>query len=126
MNGIIFDIKEFGVHDGPGLHTTVFLKGCPLRCIWCHNPEGLTSSPQLYFRESGCRHCGLCYNPCQHEDCKPFGRCLHVCPHGLLKAVGETISSKELAARLRRNESLFSGKVNVTFSGGEPLMQHKF
>ena len=77
MTGTIFDIKEFSLHDGPGARTTVFFKGCPLRCPWCHNPEGLTTEPQLMVIESRCRHCGLCLQGCEHEECKPFDRCLH-------------------------------------------------
>jgi len=123
MNGIIFDIKEMAVHDGPGLRTTVFLKGCPLRCIWCHNPEGLSPMPQLSVRKNGCRACGLCQKGCSHPDCQPFGRCLHICPQGLLSVAGKEISPEALAQRLKRNRALRGG---VTFSGGEPLMQAQF
>ena len=72
MNGIIFDIKEFSVHDGPGGRFTVFLKGCPLRCVWCHNPEGLNSNPQLMYKSARCVKCNLCKVKCNHEECKPF------------------------------------------------------
>lgn len=107
MNGVIFDIKEFAVHDGPGLRSTVFFKGCPLRCIWCHNPEGLSKEPQLMASENVCLHCGLCRIPCTHPDCRPFGRCLHICPKGLLRLSGETVSSQQLLQRLRRNPAAF-------------------
>lgn len=126
MNGVIFDIKEFAVHDGPGLRSTVFFKGCPLRCIWCHNPEGLSKEPQLMASENVCLHCGLCRIPCTHPDCRPFGRCLHICPKGLLRLSGETVSSQQLLQRLRRNRLLFTKQGGVTFSGGEPLMQGDF
>ena len=66
MNGLVFDIKEFAVHDGEGIRTTVFLKGCPLRCIWCHNPEGLSPKKELYLKQNGCLGCGLCRVPCTH------------------------------------------------------------
>ena len=72
------------VHDGPGLRTTVFFKGCPLRCRWCHNPEGLSGAPQLMFKASRCRNCGLCRRPCSHEECKPFERCIRICPENCL------------------------------------------
>lgn len=126
MTGIIFDVKELGVHDGPGLRTTVFFKGCPLRCVWCHNPEGLSKRPQLSVRENGCLHCGMCQKPCSHRECQPFGRCLHICPKGLISVSGEEITAERLAKRLKRNESFWGQKGGVTFSGGEPLMQADF
>ena len=87
MRGIVFDIKEFALNDGEGIRTTVFLKGCPLRCVWCHNPEGLSPRPELY-QKVGCEGCGLCMRPCDHEDCKPFGRCVHICQKNLLRIAG--------------------------------------
>lgn len=126
MTGVIFDIKELGVHDGPGLRTTVFLKGCPLRCVWCHNPEGLSRTPQLSVRENACSHCGACRKPCKHPDCQPFGRCLHICPQGLISVSGEEISAEQLAKRLLQNKMFWGEQGGVTFSGGEPLMQAAF
>lgn len=127
MNGVIFDIKEMAVHDGPGIRTTVFFKGCPLRCLWCHNPEGLTSKPQLMYKESRCLHCGLCRIPCTHPECQPFGRCLHTCPDNLLSVVGRAVSAVELAAELKKSaEPLGDNFGGFTFSGGEPLMQPEF
>lgn len=126
MTGSVFDIKEFGVHDGAGLRTTVFLKGCPLRCVWCHNPEGLTAKPQLLFRKNACKECGLCTRGCEHEDCQPFGRCLHICPDNLLTVAGKTYTPPELAERILKNRALLSTDGGVTFSGGEPLMQADF
>ena len=126
MTGIIFDIKEFAVHDGPGLRTTVFLKGCPLRCRWCHNPEGLSAAPQLSCRSARCTGCGLCRQPCKHPDCQPFGRCLHICPNNLLKVTGQTITAQALADRIRKNSDMFAAGGGVTFSGGEPLLQADF
>ena len=126
MTGIVFDIKEMGVHDGPGLRTTVFLKGCPLRCVWCHNPEGLSRNPQLSARESACRHCGLCRRGCNHPDCQSFGRCLHICPLGLLSVSGKEMTPQALAKKLLRNKPLYDAGGGVTFSGGEPLLQGEF
>lgn len=127
MTGTIFDIKEMSVHDGPGIRTTVFLKGCPLRCKWCHNPEGFVSEPQLMYKESRCVHCGNCEKICGHEDCKPFGRCLHICPENCLEIVGRLVTVKELAEELKQSaEVLGSSFGGFTFSGGEPLMQSKF
>ena len=126
MTGTIFDIKELAVHDGPGLRTTVFLKGCPLRCVWCHNPEGLSAKPQLYVRKHACRNCGLCRKGCDHPDCQEFGRCLHICPQGLVTVTGRQIDAETLARKLRRNAALYGKEGGVTFSGGEPLMQPEF
>jgi pyruvate formate lyase activating enzyme len=95
--GIVFDIREFSIHDGPGLRTTVFLKGCPLRCAWCHNPEGLMAEPQLLDTPSGTRTSG-----------RPY-------------------TSAELARQLNRQADLLrTGEGGVTFSGGEPLLQAAF
>ncbi len=96
MTGVVFDIRELAVHDGPGLRTTVFLKGCPLRCAWCHNPEGQSSSPQVLRGATGER------------------------------SVGRSYTSAELAAILNRQAPLLRDIGGVTFSGGEPLMQAAF
>lgn len=127
MSGIIFDIKEMAVHDGPGIRTTVFLKGCPLRCVWCHNPEGLDIAPQLVYRDSRCLKCGRCLKKCDHEECKPFSRCLHACPEGLLSISGKNYSAKELMDELLISKKVLGNNFGgVTFSGGEPLMQYGF
>lgn len=124
-DGIIFDIKEFALHDGPGLRTTVFLKGCPLRCEWCHNPEGQSFSPELLKNKSRCAGCGLCERGCRHPECAPWGVCLKVCPNNCLKIAGRRMTARELADELLRNE-LFLRQGGVTFSGGEPLCQADF
>lgn len=127
MLGTIFDIKEFSVHDGPGVRTTVFLKGCPLRCKWCHNPEGLSKHPQIMVKENQCVHCGKCFEPCGHEICKKYKRCLFACPMGLISVTGKEIDSAEVAAKVLRGKDFMrmSGG-GVTISGGEPLMQPEF
>ncbi len=125
--GIIFDIKELTVHDGPGPRITVFVKGCPLRCRWCHNPEGLTAKPQLLWKENLCVHCGRCFVPCGHEECRPYGRCLHACERGALSIAGEEMTAAQLAGRLRGYEDMLKMMGGgITFSGGEPLMQPEF
>ena len=127
MKGLIFDIKEFALHDGGGIRDTVFFKGCPLRCVWCHNPEGLEPQKELYLKKARCTGCGLCQSPCEHPDCAPFGRCLHVCPQNLVSVAGEEWESEELASRLLRHKSVFdSTGGGVTLSGGEPLLQATF
>lgn len=127
MKGLVFDIKEFALHDGGGIRDTVFFKGCPLRCVWCHNPEGLNVERELYIRKARCTDCGLCRRPCDHPDCQGFGRCLHVCPQNLISVAGEEWESEALAARLLRHKSVFdSTGGGVTLSGGEPLLQADF
>ena len=127
MKGIIFDIKEMAIHDGPGLRTTVFFKGCPLRCSWCHNPEGLSSKIQLKHKKNLCRGCGRCLIPCNHPDCKAFGKCIHICPENALVTTGQVVDSKELSKELIKNaEILGSNFGGFTFSGGEPLAQIDF
>ncbi len=127
MNGVIFDIKEFSIHDGPGSRVTVFLKGCPLRCKWCHNPEGLSCKAQLMHKQSLCSGCGRCRIPCTHEECKDFDRCIHACANGCLSVSGATLSSNELAEKILKYKDFFD-KMNggVTFSGGEPMVQADF
>lgn len=127
MEGTIFDIKEFTVHDGPGPRITVFLKGCPLRCRWCHNPEGLTQAVQLMEKANLCSHCGRCRIPCSHPQCQSFGRCVRACATGCLSLVGETVSSDELAQRLSQKVALLKQMGGgITISGGEPMLQPEF
>lgn len=126
--GIVFDIKEFAVHDGPGMRVTVFMKGCPLRCIWCHNPEGLDPKPQLVKNEEKCVHCGACERafPCKHAECQPYGVCTKVCPLNILKISGTPYTASALVERLLRYKVFFSKGGGITFSGGEPTMQGEF
>ncbi len=127
MTGTIFDIKEFSIHDGPGGRITVFLKGCPLRCVWCHNPEGLQVQPQLMHKKNLCCDCGLCLRGCNHPDCRGFERCIHACPNGAISVSGHTITADELAQKLLANRDIFEMmEGGVTVSGGEPLMQPDF
>ena len=127
MKGVIFDIKEMAVHDGPGIRTTVFFKGCPLRCKWCHNPEGLSSELQLMFKQARCVKCGRCMTKCGHPECQPFGRCIHMCPQNCLEISGRTVEAKELAEELKENAEILGDSFGgFTFSGGEPLFKPKF
>ena len=127
MNGTIFDIKEMAVHDGPGIRTTVFFKGCPLRCMWCHNPEGLSFTPQLMYKSNRCIKCDRCKKECTHHECQPFGRCLHICPENCLSIAGRSVTAKDLSEELiPAAKILGSGFGGFTFSGGEPLAQSEF
>lgn len=127
MTGTVFDIKEFSVHDGPGSRVTVFLKGCPLRCIWCHNPEGLSKEPQLMYKKAMCTHCGRCLEKCDHAECQVFKRCVHVCPDNCIEISGTEYSAEELSDKLCQYIPLFEASGGgITFSGGEPLMQADF
>ena len=127
MKGLIFDIKEFAVHDGEGIRTTVFFKGCPLRCVWCHNPEGLSPSKELYLKQNGCLSCGLCRKPCGHPECQEIGRCIHICPKNLVSVAGREWEARELAEKLLKYKTFFSTMGGgITLSGGEPLLQADF
>ena len=126
--GIVFDIKEFAVFDGPGIRTTVFMKGCPLRCQWCHNPEGLSPKPQLMVSTAACAHCGACQRVCKHPDhCIVCGDCIPVCRAGLRKIAGVAWTAEDLAARLNKDADVYAATGGgVTFSGGDPLLQWDF
>lgn len=126
--GTVFDIKQLAVFDGPGPRTTVFLKGCPLRCEWCHNPEGLSVEPQLMVSLNSCRHCGQCAAVCPSPgNCIACGRCTKVCPDNLRKICGVRYTPEELAALLLKDKDYLTALGGgVTFSGGEPTMQAGF
>lgn len=127
--GMIFNVQRFSLHDGPGLRSTVFMKGCPLRCAWCHNPEGRSPLPELVRLRHRCMHCERCS---EEELSNPvvIGRAaedVDACPTGALQAVGEIVESTALVRTLLRDRIFFDESGGgVTFSGGEPLMQSSF
>ncbi len=127
IQGTVFDIEEFAVFDGPGIRTTVFLKGCPLRCNWCHNPEGLRVSPQRTV-SSLCVKCGACKAVCEHPDhCIGCGKCVSVCPKNCIRISGVRWSAEQLAEKLSQNADILQmNGGGITFSGGECTMQADF
>lgn len=125
--GRIFDIKEFAVHDGPGAGITLFLKGCPLRCVWCHNPEGQRYERELMCKSALCAHCGACEKNRQSESYLAWGRDVAACPRGLLSVCGTDLTPEQVLSRvLPLKPILEMTEGGVTFSGGEPLMQADF
>lgn len=141
MTGTIFNIQRFSVNDGPGIRTTVFLKGCPLHCAWCHNPESISPEKDLMLHEDRCIRCGDCVAVCeQHairsdnggfvtdrEKCIRCGRCLDVCYAEARVLMGKEVTADEVMAEIVKDTVFFDqSSGGVTFSGGEPLLQHQF
>jgi len=140
--GRIFDIQRFSIHDGPGIRTTVFLKGCPLRCLWCGNPESISPKPQLSYVSEKCIACGDCVRACppaalsadaaakavvDRERCTNCGSCAPVCTPNALEMVGRDATADEvLAVVLRDREYYAASGGGMTLSGGEPLFQPDF
>ena len=141
VTGRIFNIQRCSVHDGPGIRTTVFLKGCPLSCSWCHNPEGIDAEPVLMLSADRCLGCRACVEACPVEEggaapagetrdrnaCTCCGSCVDVCPADARELAGSEIGIVELVDILERDRVFFdSSGGGVTFSGGEPLAQPEF
>jgi pyruvate formate lyase activating enzyme len=139
--GIIFDIKRYAIHDGPGIRTTVFMKGCPLVCPWCHNPEGIEPAPFLAYRQSRCIRCGACVENCPQQalcletggvvfsgaPCTLCFTCTEVCPSGAREKIGWEVTAAQLFTEIQEDTPFYDTSAGgVTFSGGEPLMQAQF
>ena len=128
MKGTIFSVEEFAVHDGAGVRVNVFFKGCPLRCRWCHNPEGWKSKPEVVKNPNGCLKCGICERICTHKgNCVLCKKCVYNCPRDLIRVSGEVWEAADLAAKLRSYKDVLEMcGGGLTFSGGEVLMQSGF
>ena len=139
--GTVVDIKRLAVHDGPGIRTTFFLKGCPLACRWCHNPECISPAPQLSYYEHKCRNCGICVSLCpagahtieagkhrfDRSKCRACGECEKWCSASALKLYGRRITVDEALAVALEDRAFYDGSHGgVTLSGGEPLAQLEF
>lgn len=125
--GIVFDIEEFAIYDGPGIRKVVFLKGCPLSCNWCQNPEGVSPPPELMVSTASCINCGNCKKVCRNKVCNLCGDCIKACPLRLRRFCGTSIESGTLAKELLKDrEFLEQNGGGITFSGGEPLSQAGF
>ncbi|WP_291636862.1 glycyl-radical enzyme activating protein [Clostridium sp.] len=144
MIGTIFDIQRYSVYDGPGIRTTVFLKGCPLNCIWCHNPESQNIRPQLSFKEEKCIYCEACSSICAnnvHTEisvidkhhvlnfalCTGCGLCIKNCPKNALEIIGKKTTEKEVFNEVEKDIKYYQASGGgVTISGGEPFYQMAF
>jgi len=136
MNGTIFNIQKFSLHDGDGIRTTVFLKGCPLRCLWCHNPESHRTVPQLMYYGNKCSSCGRCIGICEaratdfspdRHKCLACGKCTDVCLNSANEICGRTVTVEEVIEDVKKDKVFYeSSGGGMTVSGGEPAAQPEF
>jgi pyruvate formate lyase activating enzyme len=137
---MLIDVKRFSVHDGPGVRTTLFFKGCPLCCIWCHNPESISHKPQLGYFEHKCVNCGECVSACPEKahsivngkhyfdrsKCVACGKCEDVCLGNALRFYGKNTTVEEALELALEDRDFYGSDGGVTLSGGEPLLQADF
>jgi len=141
LTGSVFDIQRFSIHDGPGIRTTVFLKGCPLRCQWCHNPESWLRTPQVLFYAAKCIACGRCRDACPvqgaivpgadrrlvREFCTDCGLCAEACVAEALVQCGREMTVADVVAEVEKDRPFYeTSGGGMTVSGGEPLLQAEF
>lgn len=144
ISGTIFKIKRFSVHDGPGIRTSVFLKGCPLNCIWCHSPEGISSDITIWYDKSLCIACGECIKACPNnaltllndpdsqikidrQSCCLAGDCVKVCPTGAIQYTGSKTNLADVITEIEKDKLYYTTSGGgVTLTGGEPLYQPEF
>ncbi|NLX70846.1 MAG: glycyl-radical enzyme activating protein [Clostridiales bacterium] len=141
MKGLIFNIQRFSIHDGPGIRTTVFFKGCSLRCFWCHNPESIHPHPQIQLFLQKCIGCGKCFEICPvgahcmidgervflRELCRNCGKCAEICYADALVLAGKWLTAREVMDEVEKDKPFYENSDGgVTISGGEPLLQADF
>jgi glycyl-radical enzyme activating protein len=141
LKAIVFDIQKFSLHDGPGIRTTVFLKGCPLRCLWCHNPESWAAQPELLYAAGKCTGCGKCAAVCSNGAhsfeagkhifsrnlCQACGKCADVCPMEALELCGRYRTIADVMAEVMTDLPFYQNSGGgMTLSGGEPMAQSAF
>lgn len=140
MEGTIFDIRRFSTHDGDGIRTTVFLKGCPLSCVWCQNPEGISTRRRPLYFENRCIHCGTCLKICKNGGFKiengqivlnpnvkeDWEQLIYNCPTGAIEMDSKTVSVEEIMQEIRKDKVFYKHGGGMTLSGGEPLLQWQF
>lgn len=141
MKGIVFDIQKFALHDGPGIRTVLFLKGCPFKCVWCCNPESIDPNPQLAYEENKCNQCTKCVNVCgadalkmedgklvvDFDKCTVCGNCVSECPKSAFKIYGYEADSDALIEEVMKDVDYYKNSGGgLTLSGGDPLYQFDF
>jgi len=141
LTGFVFNIQRFSIHDGPGIRTTVFLKGCPLHCFWCHNPEGLNPRQEIQFFADRCILCGECVVLCEQgahqiqdglhiydrSRCVQCGRCIEACCAGAVEFTAKVMTAEDVLEEVLRDEAFYeTSHGGITISGGEPLLQYDF
>ena len=141
LKGIIFNIQGYSIHDGPGIRTNVFLKGCFLRCLWCQNPESQALKPELFYSSEKCTGCGRCVGACpekainivetksttDHRKCRGCGQCALVCPDEARSLMGQSMTAREVFQKVKGDEKFYKRSGGgVTLTGGEPLFQPDF
>jgi pyruvate formate lyase activating enzyme len=141
LTGMIFDIQRSSLRDGPGIRTAVFLKGCPLRCAWCHNPESQSKTLDIFFHPEACSMCGSCTNTCQRGAhkiveavhiydrtlCDQCGECVDTCLYEALKLAGQAETVERVMAVVRRDRPFYEQSGGgLTITGGEPMLQPEF